>query len=115
MDRSNFDQPHAVSDAQRAFPARVVGSYLPPPEWFTEDGVPAAWGNFAEALFAGIASDISLIPRDGVDPAAAWDHATMILGSYQPKHEHKISGVAWLLWHWFSAGTYLRYGRPVTL
>lgn len=110
LTRKDFVQPHDVSDVQRAFPAMVVGTYLPPYLWFEEDDVPEAWRDFVNALFAGQATDIALIPAEGIEAAKAWDHATMVLGSFEPKHEHKVDGVAWLLWHWFDSGNYTSRG-----
>ena len=68
-------------------------------------------------MFSGSAADVSLLPQEGIDAQTAWDHATMCLGSYEPKHEHKTEGVAWLLWKWFAAAeyVYLPTGQKVTL
>jgi hypothetical protein len=95
------------STVQKVFPATVLDGWLPPREWFTEDHVPDSWETFVHRLFMGRVQDIALIPKEGIDPDTAWQHATMILGSFQPKHEHKIEGVAWLLWHWFESGEYV--------
>ncbi len=106
LTRKDFAKPREVSAVQRAFPASVVGDWLPPRAWFEEDGVPQSWLNFVHGIFSGGVADIALIPKLDISPELAWDHATMILGSYEPKHEHKVEGVAWLLWHWFEEGEY---------
>lgn len=115
--RKDFDKPKEVPAVQRAFPANVVGSWLPPRAWFAEDNVPQQWESFANSIFFGKGlTGIALIPKDGIDAKMAWEHATMILGSYEPKHEHKTEGVAWLLWHWFEEGEYqLPHGKDGAL
>lgn len=41
------------------------------------------------------------IPKEGIDPDAALRHIRAIIGSYEPKHEHKIAGIAYLMGQWF--------------
>jgi hypothetical protein len=38
---------------------------------------------------------------DGVDRSAALRHLKTIMGSFEPKHERKIAGVAYLMSLWF--------------
>lgn len=40
-------------------------------------------------------------PREGVDETKALAHLKCILGSFEPKHEHKIAAVAFLINEWF--------------
>lgn len=40
-------------------------------------------------------------PKEGVDPEKAIRHIQTILGSFQPKHEHKTAACAFLLAEWF--------------
>lgn len=42
------------------------------------------------------------IPRPGVKEMEALAHISCIMRSFEPKHEHKIEGCAWLLNEWFS-------------
>jgi hypothetical protein len=44
----------------------------------------------------------SLIPKDGVDKNDAMAAIMSILASYEPKHEHKSAGAAYLLSEWFT-------------
>jgi hypothetical protein len=57
----------------------------------------------ADALFfdGGSLSALGYEPRDGVDPQAALRALGAALGSFQPKHEHKIAAVGWLIDQWF--------------
>jgi hypothetical protein len=43
-----------------------------------------------------------LTPRDGVDGYKALTAVEAVLGSFEPKHEHKIAGCAFLLKEWFN-------------
>lgn len=40
-------------------------------------------------------------PREGVNETEALAHLSYIMRSWEPKHEHKISGVAFLINEWF--------------
>lgn len=104
-----FDQPRKIPAAQRAFPADVIGTLLPLwddiPEEFRSDWTGQhgnEWTLFVNRLFGlGWPLDREVLRRDDVDPEIAYQHLDTILRSYQPKHEHKIAGVAWLMSRWF--------------
>lgn len=104
-----FDQPHPVTAVQMAFPANV-SDLMPawdtiPPEFQHPNGKGDArpWIDFQAAWFYRGTSKNALVPRDDVDPDAAWDHLIVIQGSYEPSHEHKQAAVAWLASRWFKA------------
>ena len=59
------------------------------------------WVKFADKWFFSGADARKLIEKDGIDRIAALDHLRVIMGSFEPKHEHKISTVAYLLSQWF--------------
>jgi hypothetical protein len=44
---------------------------------------------------------ISMIPKEGVDPEKAGRALRAIMVSWEPKHEHKEAGVAFLMSEWF--------------
>lgn len=106
-----FESPREVSDVMLAFPASVVGEYLP--EWNDiPEGFRKSWNSSSGAC--GLASDIfdarfgggekiGFVPMDGIDPGAAWRHIVACLGSFEPKHEHKIAGVGYLISLWIKA------------
>jgi hypothetical protein len=58
-------------------------------------------------FFCGV-KNLDLKPRDGVETSKALRHIKAILSSFEPKHEHKEAGVAFLLDQWFSDGTWER-------
>lgn len=100
---TDYSKPHPVSDVQQAFPANL-GTLLPAwseiPEEFRRDRTP--WNDFASRAFFGFKQRYKIsTPRDGVDIQAAYRHIRTLLGSYEPKHEHKEAAVAWLLSLWF--------------
>lgn len=102
-----YDQPHQVSDIQVALPADLNG-LLPPwtaiPEDFRRDeGKARPWRRLqADWFFRGI-SKSAVVPRPDVDAEKAWRHLGVIQGSWDPKHEHKMAAVAWLMSRWFKA------------
>ena len=51
-------------------------------------------------FFHGLDSK-SLVAKPGIDHTAALAHCTAIMRSWEPKHEHKIRGVAFLMSKWF--------------
>ncbi|MEX2717483.1 MAG: hypothetical protein Q6370_014380 [Candidatus Sigynarchaeota archaeon] len=96
-------KPVAISDVELAFPAHVVGKLLP--EW---DSIPvefrerrSPWCRIVDAIFAGEGSDVAISVRKGIDPTLAGRHLRACMASFEPKHEHKIAGVAYLLSLWF--------------
>ena len=61
------------------------------------------WNKLVSDLFFGGVTSLKLSPKDGVDTKAAVRAIRAHLGSWEPKHEHKESGVAYLLSQWFDA------------
>lgn len=98
-----------VDDVTLAFPANVVRSGLLPameiiPEEFKRNR-PNEWATLFSQLFytGGVAGkDLYLYPKAGVDHRAAWRQVRACMGSYEPKHEHKEAGVAFMLSEWFT-------------
>jgi len=97
-------RPQPVSDVELVFPASVVDRGLFP----KEEDVPEAffdrenpWAMFARRWFNEGCSTDSLIPKFGIDKGQAIRHLKVCMGSFAPRHEHKIAGVAYLLSQWF--------------
>lgn len=98
---------HEVRDLDLAFPANVL-PYMP--KW---DDIPEEFQNgnskenkfISKWFFQGI-RDLDLSPREGVDPDKAVRHIQMILGSFEPKHEHKEAACAFLMREWFEDFSY---------
>jgi hypothetical protein len=101
---AGFERPRAVDGATLAFPALVIGTLLPPrdaiPREFRES-TRASRQLFDRWFFEGL-RDATFTPRPGIDLNAALRHVSACMRSYQPSHEHKEEGVAFLLECFFS-------------
>ena len=92
-----------VSDVQLVFPA-TVSHLMPPwneiPEKFkTSRGTP--WNELVSKWFFTGVSIKKYKPKDGIDTTRAMRHIKTIMGSFEPKHEHKEAACAYLLSCWF--------------
>jgi len=101
-------EPKEVSDVMLAFPANVCKEHLPAmgqiPEVFKDNlGHPTVTlvENLAYGKFRG--AQVSFKPREGLEGEPVWRHILACLRSFEPKHEHKISGVAYLVDEWIDA------------
>jgi methenyltetrahydromethanopterin cyclohydrolase len=90
-----------LSPVDVAFPANP-----PLPAW---DEIPEQfkrgsndYARVARALFSNGAtlSDCGLRVKDGLDAGDVMDVLCACLGSFRPKHEHKMAGVAYMLSEW---------------
>lgn len=98
-------EPKKIDDATMAFPAEVM-HLLPPYDAETKElySVRNKWESFISHWFyKSIPEEITdkLKPAEGIDKKEALRHLKACMGSYQPKHEHKIGGCARLLKDWF--------------
>lgn len=103
-------EPMDISPAMQAFPAGVVREgYLPLekdiPDEFKKTVHDNKWIRlFNEIFFRTGDRDIfklELFPKEGIDAGKAWAHICACMGSYEPRHEHKTAGVAYLFSLWF--------------
>lgn len=84
-------------------------SWLPPwseiPEQFKRGHTPEN-KLVGQWFFNGLTEQdvATLQPRDGVEKERALAACSACLRSYEPKHEHKEAGVAYLLNQWFVVG-----------
>lgn len=93
-----------VDDATVVFPASV--RHLMPPQVDIPDEFKGMgrtrWNKlFNDWFFFGLES-LELTPREGVDKSKALRHIRAVMGSFEPKHEHKEAAVAYLLNEWFT-------------
>jgi hypothetical protein len=104
---TDWSKPKAIDQVTLAFPANVVGTYLPPRDVIPEDfdrnwhHDSHEWCGVANRWFSEGIEKSEFKPKDGIDEAAAWRHLSACMRSFEPKHEHKIAGVAWLMSMWF--------------
>lgn len=99
--------PRTVSDVDLVFPTDTR-DFLPP-----YDTIPESFRRGREPLcdlvtrwfFQGLPGSTEFKPREGVDAKAALRHIRYCMGSFEPKHEHKEAGCAYLLATWFESVT----------
>lgn len=97
-----FDQPKEVSDLNLVF-GGDMSQLLPdwesiPEEFKTWQGTD--WNKFVSKWFFGGAKKTMVTFDPAVDMTLALRHLKAIMMSFEPKHEHKEAGVAWLLSRW---------------
>jgi hypothetical protein len=95
-------EPKELSDPEIIFPCNT-SALLPPmseiPEEFKRHS--NKYVRFVSDWFFKGADATRMRPRTGVDRRRAVRHLKAIMGSWEPKHEHKEAGVAYLLSLWF--------------
>jgi hypothetical protein len=98
-----FSQPTEIDAATAAFPAGVRDLMPAYDEIRKEYDSNRKWSNrlFNDWFFTGIESHDGLVPKEGVDKTKALRHIRAVMGSWEPKHEHKEAAVAYLLSLWF--------------
>lgn len=52
-------------------------------------------------FFNGLSEKVEFHPKKGVDPHKAFRAIQSVIGSFEPKHEHKEAVCAYLLSQWF--------------
>jgi hypothetical protein len=101
----DFSKPHPITDLDLAFGAagRCVSDLLPAekdiPEEFRRDSNPYVRAQ-RKWFFSGIDHRV-FVPRPGIDKNLALRHLQAIQGSFEPQHQHKQAGVAYLMSLWF--------------
>lgn len=99
-----------LTAADVAFPARVL-DIMPSYEVAASAKVDPKWSRlFSDWFYYGLDS-LEITPREGVDVHAAKRHLAAVLGSFEPKHEHKTAAFAFLCNEWFSDATWSRAER----
>jgi hypothetical protein len=97
--------PKDVNDVTFAFPANV-DEYLPKmediPQEYCSRNSKSKWVPLFNILFYGGETDkMWITSKEGIDAGKAGRHIMCIMKSYQPKHEHKLAGVLYLMDMWF--------------
>jgi hypothetical protein len=95
-------KPVDVDGIDTAFGGKMA-VLLPPrdeiPEEFWRGRTP--WNTVVSDWFFSGLRDAKWKPKKGIDQATALRHLMAILASWEPKHEHKEAGVAYLMSLWF--------------
>ena len=98
-----------VFDLDIAFPANVshlMPAYEDIPREFKHGS--GKWNRLVSDWFFCGLKNLQLVPKDGTDQTKALRHIKAIIGSFEPKHEHKEAACAYLLSQWFSDATWER-------
>ena len=91
------------------FPVSVSGM-MPPYESVPQEFKRGTtkWNTlFSEWFYAGLKS-LVLTPKPGIDRGEALGVIKAVMGSFEPKHEHKEAAVAYLLSLWFEDASWER-------
>jgi hypothetical protein len=94
--------PAETSDAEIAFGSCTIPPISDVPEPFRSDYYSNEWCKIAEGLFYAGGDVSEWVAIDGVDRDAAIAHFRSVLGSWEPKHEHKMAICGWMLSMWFT-------------
>jgi hypothetical protein len=95
--------PVKVSAVELAFPAHALDlmpAWEDIPDEFTCGDI-NVWSTIASSWFVhGLPDTVEFHLIDGIDGETMVRHLRCILGSYAPKHKHKMAAVAYLLSLW---------------
>lgn len=97
-------EPLEVTDVDLTFGGGME-KLLPPYEEIPEEfrSSKTEWNRIvSQWFFGGLPQGTEFIPKEGIDSNKAIRHIKTILHSFQPKHEHKEAGCAFLLSKWFT-------------
>jgi hypothetical protein len=96
--------PVEVTDLELAFPAHALR--LMPPEDDIPEDIDPGWVQFTNDWFGRGLDGLKLLPTpylldNGSTSELAWRHVSGIIGSFEPRHQHKIKAISYLLSLWF--------------
>ena len=96
-----------ISDLDLAFGVianQILPKYENIPDKFKRGNT--KWNRlFNDWFFSGL-TELKLVPKDGVDKNKALRMIKCCMGSFEPKHEHKEAGVAYMLSGFFKDCSY---------
>lgn len=102
MSKNDLMKPKVVDQAMMTFPANVsdmLPVYAELHADFRTDEHPMC--EVANHWFRyGLKQGVKLYPKPEISGEEVFRHLSCCMGSFQPKHEHKIAGVAFLLDLW---------------
>ena len=103
---SKWNKPKSPTAAELAFNCpKSLKNYLPDRKEIPEEfnfGKNTKWNKIiARWFFQGLPKNTKFIPKKDIDINEALRHIKCVLGSFAPKHEHKESGLAYLMSLWF--------------
>ncbi|MNS38114.1 hypothetical protein D3C86_1309310 [compost metagenome] len=104
---SKFAFPQEVKGLHLAF-GGDMSKLLPPMHSIPQDfqNGTTKWNDLVSTWFFRGLKSFDCVPKEGIDKAAALKHISAIMRSWDPKHEHKEAGCAYLLSLWFEKPEY---------
>lgn len=66
------------------------------------------WTKVVSDWFYSGLKEVVWTPKEGIDKEDALRHIKAVMGSWEPKHEHKMAGCAFLLSEFFEDVTYAK-------
>jgi len=98
----NFSKPHTkdMVMAQASNVLALMPAYNEIPSEFNSHS--NLWHKATDKWFFEGIDKRAFTVKDGINANDAFHHLYMIISSYQPKHEHKTAGIAYLMSMWFS-------------
>ncbi len=99
----DYTKPTEAMGLDLAFPAHVIGKFLPPEDTIPEEfkDTHNKWNALVSHFFLNGTKGAEVAFKDGIDPSKALRHIFTCLRSFEPQHEHKEAGVAYLMSLWF--------------
>lgn len=102
---TDFTEPAVVDDVTVAFPgsvAHLMPAYEEIPKEFKDMNNSNRWLKLQSKWFyEGLKKEDIPAIKDGLNIRQALNHLAAIQGSFDPKHEHKMAAVAYLMSLWF--------------
>ena len=105
---SKWSTPKAVTALDLSFGQSKMKEFLPEMSEIPEDfkayygmGEARKWITIVDDWFFNGIEKLVLKPKAGINEKEAFRHLKSIMSSWEPAHEHKIAGVAWLMSLWF--------------
>lgn len=98
-----------VNDVDIAFGGhtdKLLPKYEEIPDEFKNMNSRTKWNKMVDDWFYCGLKNLRLKPKAGVDTEKALKHIRAVMASFEPKHEHKIAGCAYLLSKWFDDVSY---------
>lgn len=95
--------PKKITGLDMAFGPSSMADYLPPMTEIPRRGLDD-WEAFIDNwFFNGVSKEtiLKLKPKPGIVTGEALAHVKCIMASFEPKHEHKTAGCAYLMSLWF--------------
>ena len=96
-------EPQEIDNISAAFPTATEGLL---PEWEEipnefKENYDNKWITLFNQMFYCGGKLGEMKAKPGIDAQKAWRHIRYCMGSFEPKHEHKTTGCAYLMSLWF--------------